>query len=269
MGVMVMRKYLILTLSLILILLFILLSNQFACLRKEKEIKISAQEATQGTSAINPQKDKYAFEREKMVSDTIVARNVSDKLVLAAMRKVPRHEFVPENMKRYAYDDRPLPIGEDQTISQPYIVALMTELLGLKGGEKVLEIGTGSGYQAAILAEIAKEVYTIEIIPSLAQSAEERLRKLGYKNITVKIGDGYKGWEEYAPFDGIIVTAAPDHIPQPLVDQLKVGGKMVIPVGAIIQQLKVITKTESGIKEKSVLPVRFVPMTGEAQQKKK
>ncbi len=263
-----MKKYLILILSSVFILLFVLLSNQFACLRKEKEIKVSVQEAMQGMPAPASQEDKYAFEREKMVADTIVARNVSDKLVLSAMRKVPRHEFVPENMKRYAYDDRPLPIGEDQTISQPYIVALMTELLELKGGEKVLEIGTGSGYQAAILAEIAKDVYTIEIIPSLAQSAEERLRRLGYKNITVKTGDGYKGWEEHAPFDGIIVTAAPDHIPQPLVDQLKIGGKMVIPVGSMIQQLKVITKTESGIKEKSVLPVRFVPMTGEAQQKK-
>ncbi len=254
---------------LIFLLLLAFIFNQFACLKKEKEDQTSNQQTEQSSTMTNPQESKYTFEREKMVADTIVARNVSDKLVLSAMRKVPRHEFVPENMKRYAYEDRPLPIGEDQTISQPYIVALMTELLGLKGNEKVLEIGTGSGYQAAILAEIAKEVYTIEIIPSLAKSAEERLRRLGYKNIIVKIGDGYKGWEEHAPFDGIVVTAAPDHIPQPLVDQLKVGGKMVIPVGSMIQQLKVITKTESGIKEKSVLPVRFVPMTGEAQQKKK
>jgi protein-L-isoaspartate(D-aspartate) O-methyltransferase len=220
-------------------------------------------------TAVKEQKDGYAFPREKMVSNQIVARGVSDKLTIKAMRKVQRHLFVPEEMKPYAYEDRPLPIGEDQTISQPYIVALMTELLGLKGGEKVLEIGTGSGYQAAILAEIAKEVYTIEIIESLAKSADERLKTIGYKNITVKAGDGYRGWKEYAPFDGIIVTAAPDHIPQPLIDQLKVGGKMVIPVGDQFQQLKLITKTPDGtIKEKSVVPVRFVPMTGEAQGKK-
>lgn len=203
-----------------------------------------------------------------MVSEQIASRGVSDKLVLSAMRKVPRHEFVPDDMKPYAYEDRPLPIGEDQTISQPYIVALMTELLALKGGEKVLEIGTGSGYQAAVLAEIAKDVYTIEIIQSLATSAEQRLRNMGYKNITVKWGDGYIGWTEHAPFDGIVVTAAPDHIPQPLIDQLKVGGRMVIPVGSLYQELKLITKTKDGIKEKSIIPVRFVPMTGEAQQKK-
>jgi protein-L-isoaspartate(D-aspartate) O-methyltransferase len=171
-------------------------------------------------------------------------------------------------MKSYAYEDSPLPIGENQTISQPYIVALMTELLGLKGGEKVLEIGTGSGYQAAVLAEIAKEVYTIEIIKYLADSADERLHRLGYKNVTVKYGDGYQGWEEHAPFDGIIVTAAPDHIPQPLVDQLKIGGRMVIPVGDTFQELKLIVKKDKNITEKNIVPVRFVPMTGEAQQKK-
>lgn len=214
------------------------------------------------------QKDEYYLLRERMVTEQIVARNVKDKKVLSAMLKVPRHEFVPENLKRFAYEDRPLPIGEDQTISQPYIVALMTELLALKGDERVLEIGTGSGYQAAILAEIAKEVYTIEIIPSLARSAEERLKRLGYKNIKVKIGDGYKGWEEYAPFDAIIVTAAPDHVPQPLVDQLKVGGRMVIPVGSMFQELKLITKN-GGIRERDIIPVRFVPMTGEAQKKSK
>ncbi len=207
-------------------------------------------------------------DREKMVNDQIIMRGVKDKLVLSAMRKVPRHEFVPENLRRYAYEDTPLEIGEDQTISQPYIVALMTELLGLKGGEKVLEIGTGSGYQAAILAEIAKEVYTIEIIKSLADSAKERLKRLGYKNITVKCGDGYQGWKEYAPFDGIIVTAAPDHIPQPLIDQLKVGGRLVIPVGSEIQELKLLIKTDKGIIEKNIIPVRFVPMTGEALEKK-
>lgn len=213
-------------------------------------------------------KDEFSVLREKMVADQIVMRGVKYELVLSAMRKVPRQEFVPEKMKKYAYEDTPLEIGEDQTISQPYIVALMTELLGLKGGEKVLEIGTGSGYQAAILAEIVKEVYTIEIIKSLADSAEERLKRLGYKNITVKWGDGYQGWKEHAPFDGIIVTAAPDHIPQPLIDQLKIGGRLVIPVGSGIQELKLITKTEKGIIEKNIIPVRFVPMTGEAQKKK-
>lgn len=218
--------------------------------------------------SMNVSQDKYAIEREKMVSDQIIMRGVKDNLVLSAMRKVPRHEFVPEDKKKYAYEDRPLEIGEDQTISQPYIVALMTELLGLKGDEKVLEIGTGSGYQAAILAEIVKEVYTIEIIKSLADNAEERLKRLGYNNITVKCGDGYQGWKEHAPFDGIIVTAAPDHIPQPLIEQLKVGGRLVIPVGSVFQELKLITKTDKGIIEKNVIPVRFVPMTGEAQEKK-
>lgn len=217
-----------------------------------------------------PSDDPYISQREKMVREQIVARGISDELVLKAMLKVERHKFVPEEMKGLAYIDSPLPIGEDQTISQPYIVALMTELLGLKGDEKVLEIGTGSGYQAAILAEIAKEVYTIEIIKSLADSATKRLQELGYKNITVKWGDGYKGWEEHAPFDGIIVTCAPDHIPQPLIDQLKIGGRMVIPVGDWYQELLLLTKvSESEITRKSIIPVRFVPMTGEAQEKKK
>lgn len=244
--------------TLIFILSLFLLLLSFACLRQGEKAK-----------ATGSAKDEYAFAREQMVFQQIVSRGVSDKLVLTAMRKVQRHKFVPENMIPYAYEDRPLPIGEDQTISQPYIVALMTELLGLKGGEKVLEIGTGSGYQAAILAEIAGEVYTIEIIESLAKSAEQRLQEMGYKNITVKYGDGYQGWKEHAPFDGIIVTAAPDHIPQPLVEQLKVGGRMVIPVGDLFQELKLLTKTADGMKEKNVIPVRFVPMTGEAQEKKK
>lgn len=209
----------------------------------------------------------FACKKDDWVSRQMARRGVSDKRVLAAMRKVPRHEFVPEDMKRYAYDDRPLPIGAEQTISQPYIVALMTELLGLKGDEKVLEIGTGSGYQAAVLAEIVKEVYTIEIVESLAKTAEERLDGMGYKNVTVKFGDGYKGWVEHAPFDGVIVTCAPDHIPQPLIDQLKIGGRMVIPVGARFQELRLLTKIEGGMEEKSVIPVRFVPMTGEAQNR--
>jgi protein-L-isoaspartate(D-aspartate) O-methyltransferase len=211
--------------------------------------------------------DIYTEEREIMVEQQIEASKVKDKLVLAAMRKVPRHLFVPRNWRDQAYTDGPLPIGEGQTISQPYIVALMTELLNLKGGEKILEIGTGSGYQAAVLAEIAKEVYTIEIICPLAERAESTLKELGYDNIIVRCADGYQGWKEHAPFDGVIVTAAPDHIPQPLVDQLKVGGRLVIPVGDVFQELMVVTKTETGTKTMNVIPVRFVPMTGEAEKK--
>ena len=212
--------------------------------------------------------DIFVAKRFEMVEQQIHQRGVGDSLVLKAMRKVPRHEFVPEVMKNLAYSDRPLPIGENQTISQPYIVALMTECLGLKGGEKVLEIGTGSGYQAAVLAEIVKQVYSIEIIASLGLAAEQKLKSLGYKNIQVTIGDGYIGLLEQSPFDGIIVTAAPDHLPQPLVDQLKIGGKMIIPVGDYYQELILITKMADGtFKKKSVLPVVFVPMTGRAQKK--
>jgi len=211
--------------------------------------------------------DIYASERERMVETQIESRGVDDSLVLKAMREVPRHPFVPEGYRDLSYSDGPLPIGEGQTISQPYIVALMTELLGLKGGEKVLEIGTGSGYQAAVIAEIASEVYTIEIICPLAERAESTLNELGYENITVQCGDGYQGWKEHAPFDGIIVTAAPDHIPQPLVDQLKEGSRLVIPVGDIFQELVVCVKTEKGLKKTNVIPVRFVPMTGEAEKK--
>jgi protein-L-isoaspartate(D-aspartate) O-methyltransferase len=211
--------------------------------------------------------DVYAEKRDRMVRTQIETRGVKDKLVLDAMRKVPRHLFVPRSLRNQAYTDGPLPIGESQTISQPYIVALMTELLGLKGGERVLEIGTGSGYQAAILAEIVEEVYTIEIICSLAETAEKRLKEMEYENVTVTCADGYQGWIEHAPFDGVIVTAAPDHIPQPLVDQLKVGRKLVIPVGDVFQELIVITKTETGTKKMNVIPVRFVPMTGEAERR--
>ncbi|MCD6336019.1 MAG: protein-L-isoaspartate(D-aspartate) O-methyltransferase, partial [Candidatus Latescibacteria bacterium] len=168
-----------------------------------------------------------------------------------------------------AYADHPLPIGLNQTISQPYIVAYMTEALALRGGEKVLEIGTGSGYQAAVLAEIADSVFSIEILKPLADRASEQLSALGYKNVHVRCGDGYQGWPEHAPFDAIIVTAAPDHIPQPLKDQLKIGGRLIIPVGARYQELLLITRTEQRFEEKRLLPVRFVPMTGEAQKKNK
>jgi len=212
--------------------------------------------------------EAYAWARERMVQTQIVRRGVKDPLTIAAMKTVPRHRFVPEPLREQAYADHPLPIGLNQTISQPYIVAYMTEALALKGGEKVLEIGTGSGYQAAVLAEIADSVFSIEILKPLADRASEQLRKLGYKNVYVLCGDGYQGWPEHGPFDAVIVTAAPDHIPQPLKDQLKIGGRLVIPVGSFYQELLLITKTEKGFKEKRLLPVRFVPMTGEAQEKR-
>ncbi|MDZ7372514.1 MAG: protein-L-isoaspartate(D-aspartate) O-methyltransferase [candidate division KSB1 bacterium] len=212
--------------------------------------------------------DPYTVLRRRMVDEQIAARGVRDPRVLEAMLTVPRHEFVPSNLRDSAYDDTPLPIGYGQTISQPYIVALMTECLQLKGGEKVLEVGTGSGYQAAILAQIAGEVYSIEIVKPLAEEAAERLARLGYKNVHIRHGDGYFGWPEEAPFDGIIVTAAPEEVPQPLIDQLKPGGRLVIPVGEWSQDLVVVSKDEQGrVRRKSVIPVRFVPMTGEAQRR--
>jgi protein-L-isoaspartate(D-aspartate) O-methyltransferase len=209
--------------------------------------------------------DRYLPLRQRMVEHQIRARGVRDPLVLGAMLKVPRHEYVPSQMVSRAYDDRPLPIGLGQTISQPYIVALMTELLRPEKGQKILEVGTGSGYQAAVLAEIVGHVYTIEIVEPLAQEAEQRLGKLGYDNVSVRAGDGYRGWPEEAPFDGIIVTAAPDHIPQPLIDQLKVGARLVIPVGESIQDLVLITRTETGTVKENITGVRFVHMTGEAE----
>jgi protein-L-isoaspartate(D-aspartate) O-methyltransferase len=219
-------------------------------------------------SESNPRGDFKAM-REKMVETQIKARGVKDPRVLSALRKVERDRFVPEEYLNSAYSDQPLPIGEGQTISQPYIVALMTELLDLKGDEKVLEIGTGSGYQAAILAELAKEVYTIEIVESLASMANKRLLALGYQNIKVKVGDGYVGWPEAAPFDAIIVTAAPDHIPKPLLDQLKEGGRMVVPVGTYAQELKKIVKRSGKIEATDIIPVVFVPMTGDGVKQKK
>ena len=198
--------------------------------------------------------------RELMVAEQIVSRGVSDTKVLAAMRKVERELFVPPGLRQAAYADEPLPIGHGQTISQPFIVAYMTEAAQLKSGDRVLEIGTGSGYQAAILAEIAREVYTIEIVEPLARESRDRLASLGYRNIEVRYGDGYKGWPEKAPFDVIIITAAPPEIPVELVSQLKVGGRMVVPVGSFFQELVLITRTRAGYDKKSLLPVRFVPM---------
>ncbi len=204
--------------------------------------------------------DEYYQKRLKMLEEQLKQRDITDKKVLSAMLKVERHKFVPKEYEKLAYIDEPLPIGFGQTISQPYIVALMTQLLELKENDKVLEIGTGSGYQAAILAELAKEVYTIEIIPQLAQKAEKLLKDLSYKNIFIKIGDGYLGWQEHAPYDKIIVTCSPDHIPQPLIDQLKDGGKIVIPVGDIYQELVVVEKKDKKIIKRNIIPVRFVPM---------
>jgi protein-L-isoaspartate(D-aspartate) O-methyltransferase len=203
-----------------------------------------------------------------MVSKQIEARGVRDTRVLEAMRKVLRHRFVPESHRAHAYDDRPLPIAHGQTISQPYIVALMTELANVKPGDTVLEVGTGSGYQAAVLAEMGVKVFSIEIIEPLARQAKATLSELGYgKQVHVRHGDGYAGWPEHAPFDAVMVTAAPPKIPEPLKQQLKVGGRLVIPVGKHYQSLIRVTRTRAGYREESVIPVRFVPMTGKAQER--
>ena len=204
--------------------------------------------------------------REQMVRQQIAARGVRDQRVLAAMRKIPRHLFVPLQMQPFAYLDSPLPIGHEQTISQPYIVGFMTESLELKPENRVLEVGTGSGYQAAVLSLLVSEVYSIEIVAPLAHQAAERLQNLGYANVKVRAGDGYQGWPEAAPFEAIIVTAAPDHVPQPLLDQLAPGGRLVLPVGEQFQTLTRIRRTPKGFKSEELLPVRFVPMTGEAEK---
>ncbi len=210
--------------------------------------------------------EAFAALRQAMVRDQLRSRDVSDELVLSAMKSVPRHRFVPEEFQDQSYTDRPLPIGHGQTISQPYIIALMTQLLRLTGGGRILEIGTGSGYQAAVLAEIADEVYSIEINAELHRMALERLEQLGYTNIHLKLGDGYGGWPEHAPFDGVLVTAAPTFVPDPLVRQLRKGTAMVIPVGDLSQELVLVKKVNGHAKE-TVIPVQFVPMTGEVQRK--
>ena len=214
-----------------------------------------------------PRFTERAEERERMVAEQIIARGVDDAAVLDAMRRVPRHRFVPAQYERNAYADRPLPIGHGQTISQPYIVALMTELLEVNSRDATLEIGTGSGYQAAVLTELTPFVYTIEIIDVLGEQAAERLAALGYTTVGARIADGYYGWEEQAPFDGIIVTCAAGHIPPPLLAQLSPGGRMVIPVGPVydVQYLVLVTKDQDGtLRSEAMLPVRFVPMTGRA-----
>lgn len=207
--------------------------------------------------------DTFTRQRKRMVEEQIACRGIMDKRVLEAMESVPRHLFIPEEARSYSYYDQPVPIGFGQTISQPYIVAFMTELLHAGSNDVVLEVGTGSGYQAAVLAKLVKQVYTVEIIEELGKEAQKRLNMLGYTNVEVMIGDGYKGWPEHAPFDAIIVTAAAEHIPQPLIDQLKPGGRMVIPVGGVyaVQDLMLITKdTSLKVVKEPIIPVRFVPL---------
>ena len=224
--------------------------------------------ALRGLRARETQVADFPAQRERMVKEQIVMRGVVEERVLAAMRKVPREEFVPAEFRAESYTDRPLPIGYDQTISQPFIVAFMTEELRPQPTDRVLEIGTGSGYQAAILAELVAEVYSIEIIEPLTKNAEATLQRLGYKNVHVKPGDGYKGWPEHAPFDSIIVTCAPERVPQPLIDQLKEGGRMIIPVGAkFAQELYLLEKKNGRLEQSAVLPVRFVPMAGEGAER--
>ena len=214
---------------------------------------------------LHAQDDPFLMQRRSMVEDQIVRRGVTDPGVVQAMEEVPRHSFVPDHLQDQAYIDGPLKIGSGQTISQPYIVALMTSLLDLKGDEKVLEIGTGSGYQAAVLARLCREVYTVEIREELGRKAQGKLDELGLKNVHLRIGDGYQGWPEEAPFAGIMVTAAPSTVPKPLIQQLKVGGRLVIPVGDFFQDLLVITRTSKGIEKREIIPVRFVPMIGEVE----
>jgi protein-L-isoaspartate(D-aspartate) O-methyltransferase len=232
-----------------------------ACAREKLQSPANAQSQKLGITEA-----EFEARRLRMVQEQIRAREIRDDAVLSAMAKVPRHRFVPAALTDKAYNDHPLPIGQGQTISQPYIVAYMTQAAEVAAGEKVLEIGTGSGYQAAVLGELAKEVYTIEIIPELAEGARGVLAELGYNNVHVKAGNGYLGWPEQAPFDAIVVTAAPDEIPKALIEQLAVSGKLVIPVGDWYQEMTIVTKTQASVVEKRTIPVRFVPMTGKPKQ---
>jgi protein-L-isoaspartate(D-aspartate) O-methyltransferase len=218
-----------------------------------------------GKSGRTQPSDPTTAARDEMVATQIAARGIVDRAVLAAMRKVPRHEFIASGGAKMAYKDGPLPIGWGQTISQPYIVALMSELAAPRPGARVLEVGTGSGYQAAVLSELGAEVYTMEIIAPLARRAAATLARLGYASVRTRTGDGYRGWPEAGPFDAIVVTAAPPSVPTPLRQQLRIGGRLVLPVGTREQELRVITRTAQGWDERTVIPVVFVPMTGEAQ----
>ncbi|MFP4302841.1 MAG: protein-L-isoaspartate(D-aspartate) O-methyltransferase [Alkalispirochaetaceae bacterium] len=246
-------------------LLFLSLVSTALCVGGGQDERSTAGDET-GESA---PAGEWAAEREELVQSAVIDEGIEDPETVEAMRAVPRHEFVPEDLRGRAYRNTPLPIGHGQTISQPYIVAYMTEALELEPDDTVLEVGAGSGYQAAVLAEIVDQVYTIEIIHPLAESARARLQRLGYENVTVTAGDGYFGWPEEAPFDAIIVTAAPGHVPTPLVEQLEPGGRMIIPVGPVfsVQTLILLQKDEDGsVRTKQLLPVRFVPMTGRAQE---
>jgi protein-L-isoaspartate(D-aspartate) O-methyltransferase len=229
----------------------------------------SNQQPASGRKSESAADDDFAArDRQRMVEEQLRGRDITNERVLAAMERVPRHLFVPERLRDAAYDDHPLPIGDGQTISQPYIVALMTQLAKPEPNAKVLDIGTGSGYQAAVLAEVCEHVYSIEIIEALASEARDRLEKLGYQNVTVRHGDGYQGWAEHAPFNAIIVAAAPDHIPQPLIEQLAPNGRLVIPIGNREQELLIVEKSATGeIHKRTIAPVAFVPMTGEARKK--
>jgi len=239
-----------------------IVASASACDRGTPPVRPVDAPATSAAGRPADQTAEREAERLRMVESQIQARGISHPGVLDAMRRVPRHRFMPEGQRASAYDDTPLPIGEGQTISQPYIVAYMTEALDPKRTDKVLEIGTGSGYQAAVLAELVGEVYTIEIVPPLGERAAAALTELGYTNIHPRIGNGYLGWPEAAPFDKIIVTAAPDEVPQALVDQLAVGGVMVVPVGRAYQTMTIIRKTAAGVVRTETIAVRFVPMIG-------
>jgi protein-L-isoaspartate(D-aspartate) O-methyltransferase len=235
--------------------------NYIFCVRRLWQWLAVAVLAVGGCGQKAPPPFDFTAQRQQMVQQQLMPRGIKDERVLTAMAKVSREEFVPPDSRAASYEDGPLPIGFGQTISQPYIVAFMTQQLRPKPSDRVLEIGSGSGYQAAILAELVTDVYTIEIVEPLAKSAEATLQRLGYKNVHLKVGDGYKGWPEEAPFDAIIVTCAPEKVPQPLVDQLKEGGRMVIPVGErFAQQLYLLEKKNGQLKESVTLPVRFVPM---------
>ena len=237
---------------------------------KEMVATVAAAEPTtvEPAEPPSPTEDPFAAAREEMVQTGVIDWGIEDEAVIAAMGAVPRHEFVPEEFLSQAYENHPLPIGLGQTISQPYIVALMSQAVGVGGGDKVLEVGAGSGYQAAVIAELAGQVYTLEIIGELAERAEETLGRLGYDNVTVRHADGYFGWEEQAPFDAILVTAAPDHVPGPLVQQLKIGGRLIIPVGPVggFQKLWLVTRvSEEEVRTEDLGGVRFVPLTRESR----
>jgi protein-L-isoaspartate(D-aspartate) O-methyltransferase len=225
-------------------------------------IGIAAVVALRGSAVAG---DGYEAERHAMVEQQVRQRGITQPEVLAAMEQVPRHLFVPDALRAQAYSDQPLVIGQGRTVYQPYVVALMTSKLDLKHGDKVLEIGTGSGYHAAVLSRIARTVYSVEIVEPIASQASKRLSVLGYHNVEVRSGDGYRGWPDKAPFDAILLSAAPPAIPKPLLDQLRVGGKMVVPVGGFFQDLLVITKTADGIEKRTVIPVRLSPMKGRVQ----